>query len=236
MAAPCAVLLPGAGSNADFLGRAFGGPLAAVGLECVAVDLPCGELDRSGELLADTVRRTRARVVGGISRGAHLAATWAARRGDVALDGLLLALPAWTGDGRDTPGRLASSLAAQALRERGRSAVLAESRGAGVPWLAEELARAWLACPEEELLADLTAAVTTPAPELPALRGIAVPSGVVGFARDAFHPLPVAREWAGALPRAALEVLDVTAPEHDRTVLGAAAVAAWQRACAASPA
>lgn len=232
MVRPCAVLLPGAGSNADFVERAFSAPLAAAGLDCVALDLPCGEVTRAAALLDAAVRRTGARVVGGVSRGAHVAACWAANRADgvEGLDGLLLALPAWTGDGRDTSGRLASSLAAQAVRERGRDAVLRESRAAGVPWLAEELERAWRSCPEDELLADLEGAVATPAPDLPSLRRVRVPSGVVGFRNDSFHPLEVARTWAEAMPRAALEVLDVTAPESDRSVLGRAAVSAWQRA------
>jgi pimeloyl-ACP methyl ester carboxylesterase len=234
MARPCVVLLPGAGSDAHFLELAFGPPLEAAGLECIALDLPRGSSSSAADLLDEAVRRTGARVVGGVSRGAHLAACWAARRDaerDGPLDGLLLALPAWTGDGGATSGRLASSLAAQAVRERGRDAVLEQSLAAGVPWLAEELRRAWLARPEDELLADLEEAVETPAPDISDLERIVVPTGVVGFRDDSFHPLEVARAWAAALPRGELEVLDVTAPEDDRTLLGSAALSAWRRAC-----
>jgi len=226
-----AVLLPGAGSSADFLRRAFGGPLAAAGYALVAVppvpgpDLVAGALRALQE--ARAAYGPRLRLAGGVSLGAQLAVRWAAACGPPP-DGLLLALPAWTGP----PGAVAAATAASAdLVDRlGTAGALARA-GDAVPWVAAELAAAWPAY-GPRLAASLRAAAAAAGPSTAQLAGIRVPVGLAAFADDPLHPYPVARAWARALPRAALRGLRLADVAADRSVLGAAALAALADAAA----
>ena len=59
--------------------------------------------------------------------------------------------------------------------------------------------------------------------ELASLRG---PAGLVAFADDPLHPYEVAREWAAAVPRAALRTLHLADAAADPAVLGRTALAA----------
>lgn len=73
-----AALIPGTASDEVFVASVFAGPLAAVGLDLVAVRPEPGKELVSGHLAAlDTASRDHPIVVGGISLGAHLAAEWA---------------------------------------------------------------------------------------------------------------------------------------------------------------
>ncbi|ETB13503.1 hypothetical protein O980_05295, partial [Mycobacterium avium subsp. paratuberculosis 08-8281] len=91
-----AVLLPGTGSDDDYIHRAFSGPLAGVGAVLVA---PPPRPDRlvAGylEALNDAARRGPI-AVGGVSIGAAVAAAWALAHPDRAV-AVLAALPAWAG-------------------------------------------------------------------------------------------------------------------------------------------
>jgi pimeloyl-ACP methyl ester carboxylesterase len=223
-----AVLLPGAGSSARFVTRAFGGPLRAAGYALVAPEPEPGPdlvgaafraLDAAAAAYGD-----RLRVVGGVSLGAHAAVRWACSR--AGLDGLLLALPAWTGP----PGPVAAATAASAdLVERLGTAGALAAAGNAVGWVAAELAAAWPAY-GDRLAASLRAAAESPGPTFAELAAVTAPAGVVTFADDPMHPAAVAREWAAALPRAALVELPLAAPAADRSVLGTAALAALTRA------
>jgi pimeloyl-ACP methyl ester carboxylesterase len=79
-----AVILPGAGSSADFVARAFGPALRAAGYELVApAPVPGPGLVRDAVRALDDAAAAcgpALRLVGGVSLGAHLAARWAAAR------------------------------------------------------------------------------------------------------------------------------------------------------------
>ena len=216
---PVAVLLPGAGSSADFVRRAFGPALA--GHELVAVPPAPGPSVVSAAFAAlDAAAAAygpRLRLVGGVSLGAHVAARWAGGR---TLDGVLLALPAWTG----APGAVAAATGAAAdqVDRLGVAGALAAARAGGVGWVADELAAAWPAY--GDLLAPTLRAAAAVRGPVGRRAGGARPAGrLVAFADDPLHPLAVAEEWAALLPRAALRRLRLADLAADRAPLGAAA-------------
>jgi pimeloyl-ACP methyl ester carboxylesterase len=219
---PVAVLLPGAGSSAGFVRRAFGPALADHELVTVS-PVPGPSVVAAAAAALDAAAAAygpRLRLVGGVSLGAHVAARWAAGR-DV--DGLLLALPAWTG----APGPVAAATGAAAdqVDRLGLAGALAAARAGGVDWVAEELAAAWPAY-GGLLASTLRAAAATPGPSAAELRALDLPVGIAAFADDPLHPLAVAEDWAALLPRAALRRLHLADLAADRGRLGAAARAA----------
>jgi pimeloyl-ACP methyl ester carboxylesterase len=232
-----AVLLPGAGSSADFVRRAFAAPLREAGYALVAPPpVPGPDTVVAAFRALDAAAAEygpRLRLVGGISLGAHIAARWTARwyalrptscaaEGDVELDGVVLVLPAWTG----APGPVAAATAASAdVVERLGTAGALAAAGTAVGWVAAELTAAWPAY-GDGLAASLRAAAAAPGPTLSELASLAVPAGLVACPDDPLHPAAVAREWTAALPHAALRELPLAAPATDRSVLGAAALAA----------
>jgi pimeloyl-ACP methyl ester carboxylesterase len=217
-----AVILPGAGSSAEFVARAFGRALHTAGYGLVAPDPVPGPglvtsafrsldecLDRYGD---------RLRLVGGVSLGAHVAARWAVDRAGLA--GLLLAMPAWTG----APGPVAAATAASAgvVDRLGTAGALAAA-GTAVPWVAAELALAW---PRygPALGASLRAAAGAAGPTIAELAGIRAPAGLVACADDPLHPYGVAAQWAAALPQAVLRRLELADLAEDRALLGSTAL------------
>ena len=198
-----------------------------------APDLPRGGLSTDA-LLADVGARVadlRPVLLGGVSRGAHLAATWAAdaAAAGTTVRGLVLALPAWSGP----PGRTArlSAQAADQVEAVGVGAALAAAReGGALAWVLEELEASWPRYDPAELVADLRAVARSPAPTPAVLRRVRVPAGVVGLVDDPFHPVEVARGWAERLRTAALEEVAVDLPGGDVATIGRAAVRALARA------
>lgn len=231
---PAAVVLHGAGSVADLVVRAFRAPLAAAGLRLVTYELRRGGVGVEAHLddLAGAVTRTGARVVGGVSLGAHTAIRYAAAAPAGALDGVLAVLPAWTGH----PGSVAalSGTAADELERSGVPATLARLSAEVPGWVVDELTTAWPAYPEADLVAALRATAASDGPDPDALPGLAVPVGLVARLDDPLHPATVAHDWARLLPRAVVRELAADAPAADRAVLGAAAVEAWSAAVSGS--
>jgi pimeloyl-ACP methyl ester carboxylesterase len=218
--------LPGTASDDVFVRSVFGGPLRAVGVEAVTpapgpasdlVDAYFGVLTKSaadGPVLA-----------GGISLGAHLAVEWALAHPDLCA-GLLLALPAFNGPPGDAPAVVSARMSATAVRAHGLDATLAAVDAP--PWLTAELNRSWRRIGPD--LADTLELVTTrPAPEIPDLARIAVPTGVAACSDDPVHPLGVAERWASTIPGAQLCTTTLRALGTDRESLGRAAVLAWVR-------
>lgn len=235
-----AAILPGSGSDGCFVRRAFEDVLRSVGVMLVAP-----EPDRS----AAVVRRYRAALdqalsvatatpgarllVGGISLGAQVAASWVAERLDADPDlpvaGLLVALPAWSGTPEDAPAAAAARATAATVRAQGLDGAVAAARAGSPPWLADELERAWGGY--GPALADvLEAAASTPGPTPCSLAGLDVPVGIAALRDDPVHPLAVARGWAQLLPRAALVTSRLDVFGADPGVLGRAAVLGWLRA------
>jgi hypothetical protein len=158
-----------------------------------------------------------------------VAAFFAAGRSD--LDGALFVLPGWLG--RPGPAAGLTAQTADELERDGVPAVLDRLRMASGGWVVDELAAGW---PRhgDALPGVLRAAATSPAPTEGELAAVGVPAGVVGLRDDPMHPAAVARRWSAALPRAELRLLPRDAPATDRSVLGAAALAAWRRAVGGS--
>lgn len=230
-----AVVAHGTGSRPAFVLDCLAAPMRAVGVRVVATPLR-GHLGRParGRLeladhaadLAERARAEGAEIVGGISLGAHAAAS-AAVQGLLPLRGLLLAMPAWSGP----PGAVAAANAVQAeeLESRGLVATLDRIRAAHPGWVAEELAASWPLHDPGDFVAALRA-VARSAPPTPAeLTAVSVPAAVVGVAGDPLHPAEVARDWAAALPRATYAEVTLAALGADREVLGRALAAAWLR-------
>ncbi|MBO0851904.1 MAG: alpha/beta hydrolase [Pseudonocardia sp.] len=226
-----AVLLPGTGSDEVFVTAAFAGPLRAVGIPVLAVAPGSG-----AEVVANYLRALdqamedgEGLLVGGVSLGAQVAARWAAGRAGRGLAGLLLALPAWTGDPGSAPAATAAAASAAALRRDGLAATIERTRARTPEWLGGELARAWSR--HADGLADsLEAAAATPGPTEGELAALRVPVGLVGLRDDPVHPLAVARRWHALLPRSALVTSTLEALGRDRASIGRAAVLAWLRA------
>lgn len=181
-------------------------------------------------------------LVGGVSLGAQVAASWAVgavagsgarphagagRTGQCA--GLLVAMPAWIG----APGTAVASSAALAsadlVEAAGVDAALAHARSGAPPWIADELDRAWPGY-GQALASSLRAAAATAAPSLAELCRLDVPAGVAAVSDDPVHPLDIAAAWTGALPNAALVTTSLAAVGRDRRTLGRATVLAWLRA------
>ena len=101
--APVALLVPGAGSTPEFLGRAFAGPLATLGLRLLAADLRDGDPDPAASLAVHAAA-TAPVVLGGVSHGAHLTAGLLARGPVPSVRALLAVMPAWTGRATDGGG------------------------------------------------------------------------------------------------------------------------------------
>lgn len=233
---PVAVVLPGTGSTADFVTRAFGPALDAAGFALATADPEPGSdvVTAAFDALDEAVARYRPRLVGGVSLGAHVAARWAAARDAPGSpfrmwspDGLLLALPAWTGPPADVAA--ASARAAYQIRQRGLTRTLADARRNAVPWIGEEITRAWPGY--GDALADtLDAAAASAGPAAPELGQIRIPVGLVAFTDDPLHPVDVAECWHAVLPYSSLRRLRLVDCASHRAALGDAAMAAWLQA------
>ena len=224
----CTVLLPGAGSDDDYIYRVFSGALHDAGA-AVAAAAP-----RPGGLIAgyladlDNAAADGPIAVGGISIGAAVAVTWALSHPGRAV-AVLAALPAWTGSPEAAPAALAARQAALALRRDGLVAATAQMRASSPLWLADELTRSWVG--QWPALPDaMEEAADYVAPTPPALEGLAIPMGVGAAVDDPVHPVEVAVEWVTAAPRAVLRTVTLDEIGADPAVLGAACVSALREA------
>lgn len=224
-----AVLLPGTGSDDVFVRSVFEVPLAAIGFRTLAVRPEPGPGIGAAYLAAlDEASAGRPVLAGGVSFGAHVAAEWALRN-PARCTGLLLALPAWSGDPGDSPAAVSARLGADAVRANGVDAALREVAESVAEWLSAELGRAWRGY-GPGLADSLRVAAGRPAPTLAELGKLEVPVGVAGCVDDQVHPLAVARDWAEALGRAELCTTRLDIMGADPEALGRATVLAWLRA------
>jgi pimeloyl-ACP methyl ester carboxylesterase len=218
------VLLPGTGSDDDYVYRAFSGPLQTVGALLVA---PPPRPDRliDGYLSAlDDAAREGPIAVGGVSIGAAVAAAWALAHPARAI-AVLAALPAWAGAPGSAPAALAARYSASRLRADGLAATTTQMRASSPPWLADELARSWRA-QWPQLPDAMEEAAAYVAPSCADLTRLAAPLAVVAAVDDPIHPLQVAVDWVDAAPRAALRTLTLDQMGVDTAALGAACLAA----------
>ncbi|WP_433270378.1 alpha/beta fold hydrolase [Actinosynnema sp. CS-041913] len=212
------VVLPGTASDEVFVRSVFARPLASAGFTLVA---PTSR-SIAGHLAAlDAAWEGKPLVVGGVSLGAHVAATWAVRHPERCA-GVLAALPAWMGPADGAPAAVAASASADSVDCEGLVAAVAGVEG----WVGDELRRAW---PRygSRLSSVLRESAASAAPTSGELRGLDVPVGVAACTDDPVHPLEVARKWVAALPRAALRTTTLEALGADREALGRAALDAY---------
>jgi len=228
LAGVCTVLLPGAGSDDDYVYRVFSGALHDAGAT-VAAAAP-----RPSDLIAgyladlDNAAAEGPIAVGGVSIGAAVAVTWALGHPGRAV-AVLAALPAWTGSPEGAPAAAAARESALALRRDGLVAATAQMRASSPLWLADEITRSWVG--QWPALPDaMEEAAHYVAPTCQALEGLAIPMGVAAAVDDPMHPVEVAVEWMTAAPRAALRTVTLDQIGADPAVLGAACVSALMEA------
>lgn len=224
-----AVLLPGTGSDDDYVRRAFSQPLEQVGAELVTPPPQPGRLIQGYlDALEATADRSGPIIVGGVSIGAAVAVAWALSHPDRVL-GVLAALPAWTGSPDGAPAALAARYSAEQLRNDGLSAVVAQMRASSPGWLGDELTRSWTA-QWPQLPEAMEEAAAYIAPTRTELAALTVPMGVTAAVDDAVHPLQSAAEWVSAVPHGALCTVTLDQIGADPTALGSASLAALRQA------
>jgi pimeloyl-ACP methyl ester carboxylesterase len=218
------VMLPGTGSDDDYIARAFAGPLRDAGARSAAH--PPQPAHLIGGYLAglDHAARSGPIAVGGVSIGAAVAAAWALQHPDRTV-AVLAALPAWTGAPGSAPAAAAARHTAHQLRRVGLVAATTQMRTSSPPWLAEELTRSWrkqwphLPDAMEEAAAYI-------APSRAQLHRLTAPMAIVAAADDPVHPLDIGLEWAAAAPHTALRTVTLDQMGAEPTVLGSACLAA----------
>ncbi|MGE0217701.1 alpha/beta hydrolase [Mycolicibacterium sp.] len=219
------VLLPGTGSDDDFVYRAFAPALHDVGAVVVTPPpqphrLIAGYRDE----LDNAARADTPIAVGGVSIGAAVAAGWALAHPGRAV-AVLAALPAWTGEPDAAPAALAARHSAELLRRDGLVPTTAQMQASSPKWLADELTRSWLG--QWPALPDaMDQAAHFVAPTSGEFEQLVVPMGVVSATDDPVHPLEVGLEWVSAAPRAALRTVTLDEVGADPGVLGAQCLAA----------
>ena len=218
------VLLPGTGSDDNYVYRAFSDALHDAGA-LVVTPPPTPDRLVEGYLRAlDDAARSGPIAVGGVSIGAVVAARWALDHPGRAV-AVLAALPPWTGSSQHAPAALLARQSADLLRRDGLAATVAQMRASSPPWLADELARSWV-CQWPTLPDAMEEAAGYRAPGSGELEQLRVPMGVAVATDDPVHPAEVGYEWVAAAPQAALRSVTLEQMGRDTGVLGAACVAA----------
>jgi pimeloyl-ACP methyl ester carboxylesterase len=176
------VLLPGTGSDDNYVYRAFSDALHDVGAVVVTpAPRPDRLIDGYRDAL-DNASRGAPIAVGGVSIGAAVAAAWALAHPGHAV-AVLAALPAWTGDPDAAPAALAARHSAEMLRRDGLASATAQMRASSPAWLADELTRSWVG--QWPALPDaMDEAACYVAPTCGQLEGLTVPMGVASATDD----------------------------------------------------
>ncbi len=225
------VLLPGTGSDHEFVQRAFSAALHDVGASVLTPPPQPHRLVEAYREDLDHAARAAAPMpiaVGGVSIGAAVAAAWALSHPHRVV-AVLAALPAWTGAPEAAPAALAARYSAKLLRRDGLVAATAQMQASTPNWLAEELTRSWAG--QWPWLPDaMDEASCYVAPTRSALSGLTVPMGVVSATDDLVHPVDVGIEWVSAAPRASLRTVTLDQIGTDPAVLGAQCLAALRDA------
>ncbi|CAJ1583678.1 alpha/beta hydrolase [[Mycobacterium] wendilense] len=218
------VLLPGTGSDDDYVRRAFGPALRAVGAVPVTPAPEPARLIDGYRRALDEAAAAGPIAVGGVSLGAAVALAWALAHPDRTV-AVLAALPAWSGDPKEAPAAATARLSAHELRRDGLAAATARMQQSSPEWLAAELTRSWAGL-WPELPDAMEEAATYYAPTAAELAGLRAPMGVASASDDPVHPLQVGVEWVEAAPVAALRTVTLAQIGADPAALGAACVAA----------
>lgn len=218
------VLLPGTGSDNDYVRRAFSAPLRRAGAVLVTPVPHPGRLIDGYRAALDDAARDGPVVVGGVSLGAAVAAAWALEHPDRAV-AVLAALPAWTGEPELAPAAQAARYTAARLRCDGLAATTTRMRASSPVWLAEELTRSWRV-QWPELPDAMEEAAAYVAPSRAELARLVAPLAVAAAVDDPIHPLQVAADWVSVAPHAALRTVTLDEIGADAAALGSACLAA----------
>jgi pimeloyl-ACP methyl ester carboxylesterase len=219
-----AVLLPGTGSDDDYVARAFCGPLHEAGAVVQAHRPQPAHLIDGYRAAMDAAARRAPIAVGGVSIGAAVAAAWALDHPDRAV-AVLAALPAWTGAPANAAAAEAARHSARQLRRDGLVAATMQMRASSPRWLGDELARSWHSqWPHLPDAMDEAAAYV--APTHAELARLVAPLAVAAATDDPIHPLEVGVEWVRAAPRAALRTVTLDQIGTEPATLGVACLAA----------
>src|SRR5579875_727459 len=196
------VLLPGTGSDDDYVSRAFTGPLRRAGATIVAPPPQPARLVDGYLCALDDAARRGPIAVGGVSIGAAVSAAWALAHPGRAV-AVLAALPPWTGAPGGAPAAIAARHSAQQLRRHGLAESTRQLRASSPSWLADELARSWsVQWPQLPDAMEQAAGYT--APTCGELAGLTAPLAVAVATDDPVHPWQVGEQWVSAAPRSAM--------------------------------
>lgn len=218
------VLLPGTGSDDDYVYRAFSSALHDCGAIVVTPAPEPQNLVAGYRRALNEAARTGPIGVGGVSIGAAVAAAWALAHPSHAV-AVLAGLPAWTGAPDAAPAALAARYSAHVLRQEGLASAIAQMRASSPAWLADELTRSWVG--QWPALSDaMEEAAAYVAPTSEELATLAVPMGIAAATDDLVHPVEVAFEWVAAAPHAALRMVTLDELGADAGALGVACVGA----------
>lgn len=218
------VLLPGTGSDDDYLARAFAPIQDESGaLLITPAPQPTRLIDGYLQAMNDAARQ-RPIAVGGVSIGAAVAVSWALANPDRCV-AVLAALPAWTGEPNGAPAAVSARHTAELLRKDGLAATTALMQRSSPAWLADELTRSWLN--QWPGLPDaMEEACRYVSPNSAELAQLSSPLAVVAATDDPIHPAEVGREWVRAAPRAALQTISLNELGPNPSLLGHRCLAA----------
>ncbi|GEE02621.1 hypothetical protein nbrc107696_30670 [Gordonia spumicola] len=221
------IVMPGTGSDADFVRRVFHRRAAVTGAELHCLE-PDADLVASYLTRIDAIaERSESVIVGGVSIGAAIAVSWALDPGRAArCDGVLAALPAWSGAPGDSVASVSARLTAESIENDGLEPTVSAMVAGSPDWLGAELARSWRSLHPRGLVAQLRAASTFVGPSLTDIASLTVPLGVAVAPDDPLHPADVGRAWAAAAPRGAVVETPLTEFGPDERLLGDACFAA----------
>ena len=181
-----AVLLPGTGSDDDYVYRAFSAALHDVGAVVVAPPpQPDRLIDGYIDALDNAARRRRSRWAGCPSAPRWRSiGRWPIPARAVAV---LAALPPWTGSPDTAPAAQAARYSADVLRRDGLVSATSQMRASSPAWLADELTRSWVG--QWPSLPDaMEEASRYVSPTCAELERLTVPMGVAAATDDPVHP------------------------------------------------
>ncbi len=220
------VVIPGTGSDADHVTRAFGHAAATLGVELVALEPTSALVDGHRRGLDRAAAEHDCVLVGGVSIGAAIALEWALADHVGRCAGVFAALPAWSGDADSALAAASARATADAMERNGLEATVAEMAASSPDWLAEELSRSWRRL-HPEVIGQLRDAARYCAPTPAQIAGLTVPLALVAAPDDAIHPIAVARAWEDAAPRSALVEVTLEGWGRDPALLGASCLDAY---------
>ncbi|MFW0784822.1 alpha/beta fold hydrolase [Gordonia sp. CPCC 206044] len=217
------VAIPGTGSDADYVRRAFGPAAREMGLTLVAIE-PTTDLVEGHRRQLDALAETAGPlIVGGVSIGAAIALEWALHN---PCAGVWAALPAWSGDPAHAPAAWSASATARALTTDGLDATIATMAASSPRWLAAELDRSWRAL-HPGLVDQLDRAAAFHSPTVDEIATLRAPLAVTAAIDDPVHPHEVGMEWARVAPRSALTEVTLDEWGTDPSTLGFGCARGW---------